>query len=78
MENNGSIDLIMIYFIAIYISQDSRSTVVFVYIPEHVSEQLMYIFFWGTASAISLAVMYKFGGEFVDRPKLVQTKLKAE
>ncbi|KAL4234585.1 Phosphatidylinositide phosphatase SAC1 [Mactra antiquata] len=45
---------------------------------EHLSEQLMYIFFWGMASLVSLTVMYRFGSEFVDHPKLVQTKLKAD
>lgn len=45
---------------------------------EHVSEQLMYVLFWGAASVISLGVMYMFGTEFVDRPRLVQTKLKTE
>lgn len=38
----------------------------------------MYVFFWGLASAVSVAVMYRYGAEFVDQPKLVHTKLKAE
>lgn len=37
------------------------------------SEQFMYILFWGTASVVSLAVIYIYGSEFVDQPKLVHT-----
>lgn len=33
----------------------------------------MYILFWGTASVVSLAVIYIYGSEFVDQPKLVHT-----
>jgi len=53
--------------------------VVSVIIPdEHLSEQIMYVLFWGGASAITLAAIYYFGNVFVDRPKLVQAKLKTE
>ncbi|KAH3768791.1 hypothetical protein DPMN_170007 [Dreissena polymorpha] len=45
---------------------------------EHVSEQLMYVLFWGVASAVSVAVMYRYGSEFVDQPKLVHTKVKTD
>ncbi|WAR13607.1 SAC1-like protein [Mya arenaria] len=45
---------------------------------EHVSEQLMYILFWGGASLMSLAVIYRYGSEFVDQPRLVQTKVKTD
>ena len=39
---------------------------------------MMYVLFWGTASVISLGVMYMFGTEFVDQPRLVHTKLKMD
>ncbi|ESN91957.1 hypothetical protein HELRODRAFT_116244 [Helobdella robusta] len=53
--------------------------VVSVLIPdEHISEQLMYVLFWGGASAVTAATMLYYGREFVDRPKLVQRKLKTE
>ena len=52
--------------------------IVFLWIVEHLSEQVMYILFWGSASAITLGSIYYFGREFVDRPKLVQAKLKTE
>jgi hypothetical protein len=45
---------------------------------EHLSEQLMYALFWGGASAITAGSIYYFGDVFVDRPKLVQAKLKSE
>jgi len=46
--------------------------------PEHLSEQLMYVLFWGSASAISVAFVYYYGDVFVNRPKLVPEKLKSE
>lgn len=53
--------------------------VISVLIPdEHLSEQLMYILFWGSASAISLGSIYYYGNVFVNRPKLVPDKLKTE
>jgi len=53
--------------------------VVSIIIPdEHFSEQVMYVLFWGGASAITLGAIYYYGQEFVDRPKLVQAKLKSE
>ncbi|ELT87336.1 hypothetical protein CAPTEDRAFT_220075 [Capitella teleta] len=52
--------------------------VISILIPdEHVSEQVMYILFWGGSSAVTMAMMYFYGREFVDRPKLAQ-KLKIE
>ncbi|XP_053401252.1 phosphatidylinositol-3-phosphatase SAC1-like [Mercenaria mercenaria] len=45
---------------------------------EHVSEQLLYVLFWGTASFVSLAVIYRYGSEFVDQPRLVHTKVKMD
>lgn len=45
---------------------------------EHPSEQAMYVLFWGGASVITLGCIYYYGQEFVDRPKLVQGKLKTE
>jgi len=45
---------------------------------EHLSEQLMYVLFWGSASAISLGYIYYYGDVFVNRPKLVPDKLKSE
>jgi hypothetical protein len=53
--------------------------VISVLIPdEHLSEQVMYILFWGGASAISLGSIYYYGKVFVNRPKLVPEKLKTE
>ncbi|XP_056015741.1 phosphatidylinositol-3-phosphatase SAC1-like isoform X1 [Ostrea edulis] len=40
------------------------------------SEQFMYILFWGTASIVSLGVIYIYGSEFVDQPKLVHTQAR--
>jgi len=45
---------------------------------EHLSEQLMYILFWSSATAISLGSIYYYGEVFVNRPKLVPEKLKSE
>ncbi|KAK7114539.1 hypothetical protein V1264_000589 [Littorina saxatilis] len=41
-------------------------------------EQLMYVLFWGSALAISMAVMMLFGTTFVDQPRLTQDKVKTE
>ena len=46
--------------------------------PENPSEQFMYVLFWGGASAITLGIIYFFGVEFVDRPKLALAKVKLE
>ncbi|ESO96884.1 hypothetical protein LOTGIDRAFT_187933 [Lottia gigantea] len=45
---------------------------------EHFSEQVMYLAFWGGFAFISLAAMYIYGQEFVDLPRLAQSKVKAE
>jgi len=45
---------------------------------EHLTEQMMYVLFWGSASFLSLATMFVFGTVFVEHPHLVLTKLKAE
>ncbi|XP_041376038.1 phosphatidylinositol-3-phosphatase SAC1-like [Gigantopelta aegis] len=45
---------------------------------EHFTENLMYILFWGTASAITLAVIVTYGQEFVDQPRLAQAKVKMD
>lgn len=47
-------------------------------VSEHFSEQVMYILFWGSASAVSFGVTYHFGEEFVDKPKLAWAKAKME
>jgi len=39
---------------------------------------MMYVLFWGSASAISLGSIYYYGDVFVNRPKLVPEKLKSE
>ncbi|XP_013393866.1 phosphatidylinositide phosphatase SAC1-B-like [Lingula anatina] len=53
--------------------------VISVLIPdEHATETLMYIVFWGGASLVSLGLIYYYGDEFVDQPKLAQTKTKVE
>jgi len=45
---------------------------------EHPSEQIMYILFWGSASAASLSLIYLFGKDFVDKPKLSQGRPKMD
>ena len=45
---------------------------------ENASEQLMYVLFWGSATAISMAIMMLFGTTFVDQPRLTQDKVKME
>ncbi|KAL8575893.1 hypothetical protein ACOMHN_027291 [Nucella lapillus] len=45
---------------------------------ENASEQLMYVLFWGSALAISLAIMMLFGTTFVDQPRLTLDKVKME
>ena len=50
----------------------------FIAVSEHLGEQVMYVFFWGGASLLTLVVMYIYGGEFVDRPKLVGKTFKTE
>jgi len=52
--------------------------VLLVLITEHMGEQLMYVLFWGSASAISLGSIYYYGDVFVNRPKLVPMKLESE
>lgn len=53
--------------------------VISILIPdEHASEQAMYVMFWGSSSLITLAVIYLYGTEFVDRPKLAAFKSKVE
>jgi len=45
---------------------------------EHLSEQIMYVLFWGSASIVSLGSIYYYGDVFVNKPKLVPEKLKNE
>ncbi|KAK2166809.1 hypothetical protein LSH36_35g08022 [Paralvinella palmiformis] len=53
--------------------------VISVLIPdENPSEQLMYVLFWGGASLITLGIIYFFGIEFVDKPRLALAKVKLE
>ncbi len=47
-------------------------------ISEHVSEQFMYILFWGGASVGCLLAIYMYGLDFVNKPKLAQSKAKME
>jgi hypothetical protein len=63
---------------AIFIVAFSMCVVSVIIPDEHLSEQVMYVLFWGGASAITLGAIYYYGQEFVDRPKLVQAKLKSE
>lgn len=46
-------------------------------ITENVTEQFMYVLFWGSASVVSMAMIYIFGVEFVDKPKLVHRSDKS-
>ncbi|CAL1547866.1 unnamed protein product [Lymnaea stagnalis] len=41
---------------------------------EHLSEQMMYVLFWGIASVISLLILFVFGTIFVDQPRLTGNK----
>ncbi|XP_070575933.1 phosphatidylinositol-3-phosphatase SAC1-like [Ptychodera flava] len=41
-------------------------------------QQAMYVLFWGAATLLTLSIIYYNGVEFVDRPKLAQSKLKME
>ncbi|RUS70045.1 hypothetical protein EGW08_022194 [Elysia chlorotica] len=53
--------------------------VVSVLLPdEHLSEQMMYVLFWGMASAMSLATIFMYGTTFVDQPRLAMAKFKTE
>ncbi|KAK7498060.1 hypothetical protein BaRGS_00010648 [Batillaria attramentaria] len=45
---------------------------------EDAREQLMYILFWGSATAISMATLMLFGTVFVDQPRLTQEKVKTD
>ena len=47
-------------------------------LAEHPSEQFMYVLFWGGASIMSLAAIYFYGNDFVNKPKLAQAKFKTE
>ena len=64
-------------FLILWLFQNLNYLLIY-FVSEHVSEQMMYVLFWGTASVISLGVMYMFGTEFVDQPRLVHTKLKMD
>ncbi|KAK3785177.1 hypothetical protein RRG08_021975 [Elysia crispata] len=53
--------------------------VVSVLLPdEHLSEQMMYVLFWGMASVMSMATIFMYGMAFVDQPRLAAAKFKAE
>ncbi|XP_033754247.1 phosphatidylinositide phosphatase SAC1-like [Pecten maximus] len=41
---------------------------------EDMTEQFVYVLFWGSASIISMATMYIYGAAFIDNPKLVHTR----
>jgi len=45
---------------------------------EHLSEQLLYVLFWGVSSFTSLMTIFFFGKVFVEQPHLVHNKLKSE
>nr|KAI8763601.1 phosphatidylinositide phosphatase SAC1-like; partial [Biomphalaria glabrata] len=45
---------------------------------EHLSEQMLYVLFWGMACFLTLATMLLFGAIFVDQPKLAQNKVKSD
>ncbi|GFR66936.1 phosphatidylinositide phosphatase SAC1 [Elysia marginata] len=53
--------------------------VVSVLLPdEHLSEQMMYVLFWGMASVMSMATIFMYGVAFVDQPRLATAKFKTE
>ncbi|XP_060069370.1 phosphatidylinositol-3-phosphatase SAC1-like [Ylistrum balloti] len=41
---------------------------------EDMTEQFVYVLFWGSASIISMATIYIYGAAFIDNPKLVHTR----
>ncbi|XP_064611136.1 phosphatidylinositol-3-phosphatase SAC1-like [Liolophura sinensis] len=45
---------------------------------EHLSEQAMYVLFWGVASVVSVFLIFVYGVEFVDQPRLTQAQSKTE
>ncbi|XP_074644697.1 phosphatidylinositol-3-phosphatase SAC1-like [Tubulanus polymorphus] len=45
---------------------------------DNLSEQFVYILFWGSASVVPLAIIFMYGQEFVDHPRLAQAKTKTE
>ncbi|KAL5021530.1 hypothetical protein ScPMuIL_000685 [Solemya velum] len=45
---------------------------------EHFGEQLMYVIFWGGAATISFGLIYLYGVEYVNSPRLAQAKVKME
>jgi len=54
-------------------------TMISILLPdEHLSEQLFYILFWGGASALSLAAIYFYGNDFVNKPRLTQANPKTD
>jgi len=42
------------------------------------SEQVLYVLFWGGASIVSLGAIYMYGNDFVNQPKLAQAKHKSD
>ncbi|GFO16307.1 phosphatidylinositide phosphatase sac1 [Plakobranchus ocellatus] len=45
---------------------------------EHLSEQMMYVLFWGMASLLSMGTIFMYGIVFVDQPRLAVAKFKME
>ncbi|BFZ13223.1 hypothetical protein BsWGS_16262 [Bradybaena similaris] len=45
---------------------------------EHLSEQMMYVLFWGVATIMSLAAIFMYGNVYVDQPHLDANKIKTE
>lgn len=48
------------------------------FISDQLSEQIMYVLFWGGASLASLGAIYMYGNDFVNQPKLAQAKHKSD
>lgn len=49
--------------------------VISILIPdEDMTEQFVYVLFWGSASIISIATIYVYGAAFIDNPKLVHRR----
>ena len=50
----------------------------FVLSSEHLSEQVMFLMFWAAACVGCCIAIYHFGKDFVDKPRLIQSRLKYE
>ncbi|KAJ8303637.1 hypothetical protein KUTeg_020033 [Tegillarca granosa] len=76
-ENEGISKQCPLQMPVIFVIAIAMSVISILLPDENVTEQFMYVLFWGSASVVSMAMIYIFGVEFVDKPKLVHTSDKA-